>query len=394
MCQVPLLVATRKTSSTDALTGSITSTKNIIKRCTYFYTDSRLIVVLLFHNKASLVSRTIAVPCGIWLAKVVSIISYIVLSQRLIQKSTYKDEPFRRYHFPGRYRNQVKPGDFFLYYQGKSGPNRRHRYYFGVGVVGAVYPDIEEPDHYYAEVADAQSFSATVPIYAPGGGYYESIGFEEVRNKPIPAWENSIRRISTAAFEAIVAAAGAQLVLEPIAEIAELDKEKDWVQVLKRLNERYNGTAPAKRQTLVERYLDRGIAVTRVLKQILGPVCQICGVRGFPTRSKEWYIEAHHLTEVSQRLPNSLCSENIILVCPTCHRKLHHARYTCEPSEMSICVSMLGEKVTIPRNTIAYLTDRLPTVTFVQPTAQEMGGADDAHLRSTRAKLTVLEKKP
>lgn len=286
--------------------------------------------------------------------------AYIVLSQRITLQSDYKDEPFRRYHFPKRYRNQIRSGDSFLYYQGKSGPNTKHRYYFGAGVVGNVYPDPSEGDHFYADLFEAYSFPTKVPIYDPTGGYYESLQFEQVRKKPNPAWQNSIRKISSEAYLHILRAAKATDIGVQLAAAYDGGRDSPWLRVLERLNEKYRESVPDKRRALVERYLDRGSSVTHVLKEILGAECQICGIPGFTTRSGKQYIEAHHLIEVSKQLPQSLCSENVILVCPTCHRKLHHAPFTCEVTETTIVIIMFDYSVTIQRNTFAHLHQRQP----------------------------------
>lgn len=283
---------------------------------------------------------------------------HIVLSQRIDKPSSYKDVLYEMYHFPKTYRNQVKSGDLFVYYQGRQGPATRHRYYHGFGVVGAVYPDPTQPDHFYAELIDAQPLPNKVSIYHPDGGYYESLGYKAVRGQPIPSWQRSVRRLSPAAYEAILAAAGASEVQADVTATAWVEAAEGWIHVLNQLNQKYHQTAPAKRQVVVDRYLDRGTAVTRVLKQILGAKCQVCGVEGFLKRNGDRYIEAHHLIQVSRQLPYSLCSDNVILVCPICHRKLHHAAYDCEASEQSITIRLDGRTVTIKRNTAAYLAEQ------------------------------------
>lgn len=282
----------------------------------------------------------------------------IVLSQRIVQESEYRDIPFERYHFPRRYRRAIHRGDRFLYYQGDRW-HRDHRYYFGAGVVGDIYPDLEKENHFFADMVEAHPLPEKVPIYAPDGSFYESLSYTEVRRQPMPAWQNSIRPISKEAFETIVYTANATATLEPITEMAEVEGGVDWADVLNRLNERYKRAMPGKQQVVAERYLDRGTAVTRVLKEMLGATCQVCGVSGFETRSGRLYIEAHHLVEVSRLLPNSLCSENVLLVCPTCHKMLHHARFELNAIETTITICIFGRSVTIPRNTTAYLTQRL-----------------------------------
>lgn len=51
--------------------------------------------------------------------------------------------------------------------------------------------------------------------------------------------------------------------------------------------------------------------------------CECCGEIGFVTKGGERYLETHHIVEISQRGPDSL--NNVIAVCPLCHRKAHYA---------------------------------------------------------------------
>lgn len=51
--------------------------------------------------------------------------------------------------------------------------------------------------------------------------------------------------------------------------------------------------------------------------------CECCGNEGFLTENGERYLETHHVVGVSERGPDTI--DNIIAVCPTCHRKAHFA---------------------------------------------------------------------
>jgi tRNA G10 N-methylase Trm11 len=61
------------------------------------------------------------------------------------------------------------------------------------------------------------------------------------------------------------------------------------------------------------------------LISLAGTSCQICGTAAFITVSGRPYVEAHHLDELSNRNPGNLCTDNVLIVCPTCHAKLHYA---------------------------------------------------------------------
>src|SRR2546429_5954303 len=86
--------------------------------------------------------------------------NYLVLAQYR-QGSDYADEVGRLYHFPRKYFNQLTlPAVEFIYFEPKKSGKGE---YFGYGRVGRVYPDPENPDHFYAEVFDYRPFSNFVP---------------------------------------------------------------------------------------------------------------------------------------------------------------------------------------------------------------------------------------
>lgn len=258
---------------------------------------------------------------------------YLVLTQLLLKPSTYKDEPFKTYHFPHRYLRQFEPGSIFVYYHSahKAPKNTWKRYYFGFGVIGDISPDPDEPGHYFAQLLDARPFPQRVPLRRADGIAYESLGFQEVRRSEEPPWQSAVRPLSEEAFQAIVRAGG----LNPndlgeMLDLAETEANTsstaDWTAVLDQLNQAYAKAAPQRRSAVLNLYVDRGRAVVQALKKLLEPRCQICGELGFMMANGERYIEAHHLTPVAAQQPGSLCTDNLILVCPTCHRRLHYAR--------------------------------------------------------------------
>lgn len=89
-------------------------------------------------------------------------------------------------------------------------------------------------------------------------------------------------------------------------------------------NQKYQEIAPHKKHIISEQVARPGI-ITDHIKLLRNFTCQICGEKGFKKKSGSQYIEAHHIQELHNLLPGSYCSENIIIVCPTCHKKLHHA---------------------------------------------------------------------
>jgi len=53
--------------------------------------------------------------------------------------------------------------------------------------------------------------------------------------------------------------------------------------------------------------------------------CERCAQRGFLTASGDYYLETHHIVGVSERGPDTI--DNIIALCPTCHRQAHFGAY-------------------------------------------------------------------
>lgn len=280
----------------------------------------------------------------------------IILSQRVDIKSEYDDVPFSTYHFPKRYRNQIHPGDRFIYYQGNR-QKKEHRYYFGCGVIGKVEPD-ETGENYYAEILEGRRFSKVVPIYMPDGdGFIESLGYKNIRNKPNPSWQNSIRKISDEAFHKILNFAA--ISIDTGEAIASIETESDPLAVLRLLNQRYMNLEPKERAKKLQSHLDRGNAVTTALKNLLGAKCQICGWTGFEKKNGESFIEAHHVVQISEKSEGSLCTENVILLCPNCHSEVHYGKdFTVSEDSDFIKITLSTQHKRIHKNTMDYLSSR------------------------------------
>jgi 5-methylcytosine-specific restriction endonuclease McrA len=92
-----------------------------------------------------------------------------------------------------------------------------------------------------------------------------------------------------------------------------------------RLNTNFQNATPHKRITISEQ-IARPNAITDYLKRNQNYTCQICGELGFFQSNGKRYIEAHHIIELHKSIPGSYCSDNVVIVCANCHKKLHYAR--------------------------------------------------------------------
>jgi hypothetical protein len=106
------------------------------------------------------------------------------------------------------------------------------------------------------------------------------------------------------------------------AEIAELKRQ---------LNELWSAGLPRTPEVLrrFQRILktsERPSSITRYVKKTRGTTCQLCGELGFVKRSGTRYCEVHHLFHLSENPPpNCLAPEYLVVLCATCHRRMHYA---------------------------------------------------------------------
>ncbi len=138
--------------------------------------------------------------------------------------------------------------------------------------------------------------------------------------------------------------------------MSSIESSSDPYNTLHLLNEKYKQYSPETRPKLIEAHTDRGSSVTKALKSLLGAKCQVCHACGFEKNNGEMYIEAHHITEVAACEINSLCSENIILVCPNCHREIHYGKNVkiVDRGE-SLYIETTKYRSLIHKNTLEYL---------------------------------------
>lgn len=278
----------------------------------------------------------------------------IILAQRIDFQSNYDDVPFVTYHYPKRYRHQIRSGDRFIYYQGDR-YKKDNRYYFGCGVIGAIETGATD-ESYYAEILEGYRFPKNVSIYSNlGDGFIESLGYDQVRKKPNPSWQSSIRKISDTAFSEILNLASISPNIGD--SVSLLETEADALNVLKLLNERYSNMEPKQRTKQIQNLIDRGSSISRSLKKILGAKCQVCGWEGFEKGNGDKFIEAHHITQLSEKVEGSLCTENIVLLCANCHREVHYGKtFTVVDRGEYIDIALSKCRASIRKNTIENLS--------------------------------------
>ncbi len=73
-------------------------------------------------------------------------------------------------------------------------------------------------------------------------------------------------------------------------------------------------------------------------------VCEACGSKSpFETKTGP-YIEVHHLTRLADG--GADCPENVIALCPTCHRRAHYSIDNKEFNEKLLKIALsIEEKI-------------------------------------------------
>jgi 5-methylcytosine-specific restriction enzyme A len=107
---------------------------------------------------------------------------------------------------------------------------------------------------------------------------------------------------------------------------AEVDKngQRDMNAYIEYLNNRYSGTP--KYKAIITKQVNRPSPLRNAIIKRDGTICKICNSEGFIKRNGLRYCEVHHMIELNKLAPNTLQSWNVIIVCPTCHKQLHHGK--------------------------------------------------------------------
>ena len=100
-------------------------------------------------------------------------------------------------------------------------------------------------------------------------------------------------------------------------------------RLISEFDKKYSDTPAFK--DIVVRQIQRPSALSAAIKEKYGYTCRICGYSGFRKKGGGLYAEVHHMIELSNLAPLTLQSWNLLVVCPTCHKKLHYGNVSVHP---------------------------------------------------------------
>ena len=220
--------------------------------------------------------------------------------------------------------------------------------YFGCGSVGDIGPDPVDPARRNAELVDYTQFTRPVPVVRRGQflepgissqaqliGNAVRITDEETaklilqRSGETPPWTWEVGQRQEGSFPQ--SSAGPRL-----------------IEALSRFDAKYASSEPEARQSLLDS-LHRPSSISKIIKQLYGTTCAICGREGFTKRDGTKYAEVHHVEEISTKSPGVLGSQNVIVVCATCHRMLHYADVEVDPIVSGWLITINGHQHRIQR---------------------------------------------
>jgi len=123
--------------------------------------------------------------------------------------------------------------------------------------------------------------------------------------------------------------------------------------LIKKFNEQYASVTPVAKLVISET-ISRPNAITDHLKSLHNYKCQLCNEPGFEQSSSSLYAEVHHIIQLHNQISGTLCSDNLVVVCANCHRKLHYAnvKYIVKSSS-EILVTINKDNYTFKRNILS-----------------------------------------
>lgn len=274
--------------------------------------------------------------------------NYVILSQR-VPPDNYRDELGALYNYPKRYWKRINTGDRFIYHQPRTSSGGG-MVYLGCGSIGAVDPDPADPTRRNAELVDYTQF--TRPVHIVRRGRFLEPGI----SSQAQLIGNAVRIISEETANLILQRSRAsppwpwEIVQQHEGSVSHPSAIDGLLESLTKFDSKYASYTPEVRRKLLDS-LHRPSSVSRIVKRLYGTTCAICRREGFIKKDGTRYAEVHHVEEVSTKSPGVLGSQNIIVVCANCHRKLHYANVEIEPTASGWLIMIDGRKHCLERLT-------------------------------------------
>ena len=274
--------------------------------------------------------------------------NYVALSQR-VPPNNYRDQLGAVYNYPSRYWSRLTPGDRFIYHQPRTG-TRGGMVYIGCGLIGEITLDAEDPVRRNAELNDYTPFVKPVPFVQRGKFLEQNI------STPTQLRGNAVRIVSEETAALIIQKSGTTPPWSWEFPDTGGDEEIDTSpqnklrDAIAKFDGMYASLEPEERRKLVGG-LHRPSSIGNLLKELYGTTCCICGIEGFVKRNQTRYAEVHHVEELHTRNIGVLGSQNIIIVCANCHRKLHYSDVKVHGIEHGWEIMINGELYRVGRLT-------------------------------------------
>ena len=128
----------------------------------------------------------------------------VVLSQIFAPSDrVYKDAEWSLYHYPRQYFSRITPYDRFVYYRphGRRAPRPDSLHYFGHGVLGVPFDDVDDPTHRFVPLVKCEPFANLVPLRDASGRYYETESERSIQGQA------AVRTLGEIPYQRILAAA-------------------------------------------------------------------------------------------------------------------------------------------------------------------------------------------
>lgn len=118
--------------------------------------------------------------------------------------------------------------------------------------------------------------------------------------------------------------------------LTELNRE-----LIEELDEKYSHKPEFEEKVVMQ--IQRPSDLRTAILNARGTECQLCKYSGFTKKDGSIYAETHHIIELNKHAPKTLQSWNILVLCPTCHMKMHYAEVHYKPLGKGWRIILEGE---------------------------------------------------